>query len=119
MSIRIEGYALDDFYDVGVSEWTKHYVVRMLNGQVVELMPGKNTYIPPCEGNPGFNLNLDFIAPLTPLSKATLNIIVAALKRYSQDYAQLYCPQFLRHRIKAYAASAANGSFLCRMAFGV
>jgi hypothetical protein len=31
----------------------------------------------------------------------------------------LYCPQFLRHRIKAYAASAANGSFLCRMAFGV
>jgi hypothetical protein len=31
----------------------------------------------------------------------------------------LYRPQFLRHRVEAYAASAAIGSCLCRMAAGV
>ncbi|WP_245435617.1 M20/M25/M40 family metallo-hydrolase [Microvirga calopogonii] len=31
----------------------------------------------------------------------------------------LYRPQFLRHRIEAYAARAADGSWLCRTAFGV
>lgn len=31
----------------------------------------------------------------------------------------LYRPRFLRHRIEAYAASAAIGSCLCRTAFGV
>ena len=33
--------------------------------------------------------------------------------------AQVYRPQFLRHRIEAYAARAADGSWLCRTAFGV
>jgi transposase len=31
----------------------------------------------------------------------------------------LYRPQFLRHQVEAYAASAAIGSCLCRMAAGV
>jgi hypothetical protein len=31
----------------------------------------------------------------------------------------LYRPRFLRHRIEAYAARAADGSWLCRTAFGV
>jgi hypothetical protein len=31
----------------------------------------------------------------------------------------LYRPQFLRHRLEAYAARAADGSWLCRTAFGV
>jgi hypothetical protein len=31
----------------------------------------------------------------------------------------LYRPRFLRHRIEAYTASAADGSWLCRTAFGV
>jgi hypothetical protein len=30
----------------------------------------------------------------------------------------VYRPQFLRHRIEAYAASAADGSCLCRTAAG-
>jgi hypothetical protein len=31
----------------------------------------------------------------------------------------VYRPQFLRHRIEAYAASAADGSWFCRTALGV
>jgi len=32
---------------------------------------------------------------------------------------ELYRPRFLRHRIEAYAARAADGSWFCRTAFGV
>ncbi len=37
----------------------------------------------------------------------------------SAALAQTVPPEFLRHRIEAYAASAAIGSCLCRTAFGV
>ena len=63
--------------------------VRMLGGQVVELPPGKNTYIPASDGNAGYTLKLDYIGVFTPLSEATFGIIVATLKTYSQDYSRV------------------------------
>ena len=86
MAIRIEGYQLNDLHDVRAQEWGLPTVVKMLNGQVVELTPGTNTYIHAYDGNPAFNLNLDYLQTLAPLSKATFNIIVTTLKTYSQDY---------------------------------
>jgi PRC-barrel domain len=37
----------------------------------------------------------------------------------SNQEAQVYRPRFSRHRIESYAARAADGSWLCRTAFGV
>jgi hypothetical protein len=38
---------------------------------------------------------------------------------FGENRPGLYRPRFLRHRIEAYAARAADGSWLCRTAFGV
>ena len=103
MTTRIEGYNLGQLHQIDSAAWGHTTIVQMLNGQVIELAPGRISYIPTSDGSSAFNINLDYLEKLTPLTNFTFRIIITTLKTYSQDYS--------REITNAIRSAFVNGTF--------